>query len=226
MARRPKKETLKAIRKRAGRAGFGKAAHNELLNDAPLRITSGSKSPNFQVRWVVSDRLAVSRNPAQIVDHLTDIVMAHHWDAIRHGQKADGSGPQDPVRFGVQSRLAKEGKRPEARGMVTGAFADNLKRGKISVRGGRLANGDDATIARARIQVSRANRPKDVFGNAGDYTAFVSAEAERGVAYFFTTGEVERIVDQAVRQWLDLAVRDQVRKPRFGEFKAPAALHV
>ena len=109
---------------------------------------------------------------------------------------------------------------------MTGGLARNLKRGRISVRGGKLPNGDDATIARCRITVSRprgGTTARDEFGNAGDYTAFMAKESQAGVTYFFTTGDIERGVDLAVRQFLDLGIRNEVRDPDFGEYRSPQA---
>lgn len=240
MPRRPRKETLRSIRKRASQrsrgaggrfsAGFGKAPHNEILG--PIRTRAGRKNPNFRVDWVISDVLAINRNPAVIVDHVSDIVLAIHHDAIKDGMRASGAMSQDPVERGLQRRLADEGKRSESRGILSGGLAENLTRGKISIRGGRLPNGDDATVARCRIFPSAARSAKDAriggfspsdFGNQGNYPAFIAAESRRGHEYFDTTGDIERAVDQAIAQILDLAIIDQIRDPDTTEYRAPAA---
>ena len=109
---KPKKTTLRSLRKKAGSAGFGKSSHNEILS--ALRTTAGAKNPNFRVDWIISDTLAVSRNPAVIADHVSDYVLAAHAEAILRGEKADGSGAQAKLRAGQQKRRALEGKRKDA----------------------------------------------------------------------------------------------------------------
>lgn len=219
---KPKKTTLRSVMKR--QTGFGKAAHNELLG--PIRTKGGSKNPNFKSDWVVSDVLAVSRNPAVIVDHVSDYVLAAHAEAIMRGEKADGSGPQARLRTGQQKEDAKRGKRKDARGILTGGFARNLTRGPISIKGGKLFNGDDATVARCRIKVMRpegGKQPRDEFGNEADYTAFIVKESKAGIVYFFTTGRIEKGVTMALEHFFDLGIRGQVRDPDLGEYRAPKA---
>jgi len=178
----------------------------------------------------VSDALSINRNPAVIVDHVSDYLLAAHMEAILHGMKADGSGPQAKLRKGTQKRRALAGKRLDARGINTGGFARNLMRNKIRVSGGKLANGDDGTVARCRIFPGASNARRqgdfgglDASGNEGDYPAFIANESHAGITYFFTTGEIERGISECLQQWLDLAIFDHVRDPDFSSYRAPDA---
>lgn len=220
MPKKPKKETLRAIRKRM--TGFGQKPYNEIVG--PIRTRAGRKNPNFRADWIVADALAINRNPAAIVDHVSDYLLAAHAEAILRGQKADGSGPQAKLKSGEQKELARKGKRKDARGILSGGFARNLTRGKIRIRGGKLRNGDDATIAKCRIKVMRpkgGTGARDEFGNSGDYPAWIAKESRRGIEFFFTTGAIAAGVDLAIRQFLDLGIRDQVRDPDFREYRSP-----
>lgn len=145
---------------------------------------------------IVSSDFAPAFDAVALCDHVSDVILAAHHDAIGRGSKADGSGPQPPLLgHGAAGKAAKKGHRPNFRGVVTGRFRDGITRFKIKVSGKKLSSGVDGTQAKCTITAPN------------DRAIFLNKEAtENDVEYFYTEGYVDFLIDEAVRQWTDVAL--------------------
>jgi hypothetical protein len=239
--RLPQKETLRAQRGKAFRFRGAK------------ELRGARQIGKAGVHWIVKRDWAPEPDPALIVDHIRDVVLAAIRDAIRTGQKADGSGPQPP-QSAIEERLAKmtpagaaglrrklesegklqTGRAGKYRGFDTGYLADNLSASAIRVQGGRRMTKSvlGAKEGRGRRKAVLGTRAASTIYMAGispeslARSKFLSDEAERGVYYLYTTGQIARLVDLAVDQAIEVAfLEGGSRDARMGALKAKDAIH-
>jgi hypothetical protein len=193
-------------------------------------------------------------DPALIVDHVRDLIIAIHEEAIKAGQKADGSGPQPPLGRWVYTNKAKTNLRGRVkerksmhRGYSTGHFVENLTASKITVSGKRykarsiLDTGKTGPGRRAvGPRMSSSPHGKPIYGTravtkialpwrAPDdlvRVKWLGQELARGNEFLFVEGLVEEMVDQAVEQVIDVAfIEGGSRDARMGELRAKEAIH-
>ncbi len=219
--------------------GHAKPKRIGLQSRAPRRRSKAGLVSTTGIRggWGIRYRIAIdvpTFDPVALVDHISDVVMAEHWHAIGDGRRADGSGEQPPLNpRGVSGRRAEEGQRPDVRGytgLSTTPFRDNIERSAIRVRGravrrSRITQGvralagqvfevlDEAegTRASARIVPDRVHR------------GWLKFEARRGIAYFFVSDYMGRLVDEAVEAFFGVAMKGLLLKGSKREAKAAKA---
>jgi hypothetical protein len=148
--------------------------------------------------WKVPADLAIDPRASALADRVAAIVLKAHKQAIVSGVRADDGSAQpalDPK--GQSGRAAAKGKRPNVRGHTARpkAFPRTLRRGKTE-----KARGD--TNATVVIQA------------AGIHAPWLEREAERGVQYLFTTGEVAEAIERATFEWLDEVTRPSAKRKR------------
>lgn len=113
-------------------------------------------------------------NPALLLDMATRAVLIQTPDAIRAGQKPDGSGPLKKL----GKRAASVPNREGGRGFATGELVDRMKRTAT-----RISKG----VARSRI-VPPPSR-----------NAYVAAERERGTEMITTKGDAGKAAYEAIK---------------------------
>lgn len=125
---------------------------------------------------------------------VAEAVAEHHRKAINAGEKADGSGPQPPLRGKRQIADVAAGKRPNKRGVTNKrAFPNSIK-----------------VMRSATRSASReASRDVKVVGAVGPYSPWLAREEGRGVQYLYTEGEVEQAVDRAIEAEIDRVIAGQ-----------------
>ena len=167
-----------------------------MATESPIAVIKRQKMRSGK-GWGVSveaDALDVLPSPVLAVAMVSEAVIAHHRDRIIAGQKADGSGPQvalDPS--GTQGALADSGARPDVRGHTKKAYFPNkLRRTKIRTSRKPVRFGKGHIGIRAACEI----KPPPI-GN------WLDKEAERGVEYFYTGGDVDKVVDAAIARYVE-----------------------
>lgn len=153
------------------------------------RTKSGNR--RYGVSYEVKEAWNPNVDSKELAARVAEIIAKAHQKAIRAGEKADGSGPQKKLQKGAQKALADAGKRPNVRGYDTGKFPDSI-----------------SASEKAKWQLGFAEQMKTLVtvGVSGPFTTWLAREAERGVEYFYTDGEIAKEVERVVAQWLARAI--------------------
>jgi hypothetical protein len=183
-----------------------------------------------RVNWIIKRDWAPEPDPALIVDHVRDVILAAHREAILAGQRADGSGPQEDL---GKRALAQSGRRSVYRGNKTGTLADTLTARPIRMSGPKK----NAKSVLVGPKLAKSQRGKPIFGTRAASTitvdptdiaraAVISKEADRGNVYLYTEGAIEKLIDDAVDQAIDVAfVEGGSRPARMGALQARSTIH-
>lgn len=202
----------------------------------PVITVTGRARKRFGVNFAIKSEWIVNLGPEPLVSEASDVILRHHRESIRAGQKADGSGRQRPLLFEPDP---KERRKSKHRGFKLGDFSDSISRGKITLSGPKIGKGGKiigpklsikrgrarpfATRARTSIGATSSGGRADRLGNAGDYVAFVAEERKRGVEYFFVEGEQSRLLNKWLREYMDGAIVGSVSEPKKGDVTARKA---
>lgn len=167
--------------------------------------------------------MTVGLDAAVLVDHLTDLVLAEHREAIRAGRRADG-GTQAPLSStSSEGRAAAAGRRPNVRG-YTGRtkepFSDELRRAEIKA-GGRARSQSSGTINVLPVPTAA----RGVIEPSPTHQNWLEEEAARGIFYLYVGGAIARLVAEASGQWLDVATDGALARPDLGRRRAKDARH-
>lgn len=167
---------------------------------------AGTKTTGTRTLWSLEYKenttLAPWFDAAWLMLHVGDTVLLHHHEAILKGKKADGSGDQPPLSMtGRQGKRAAAGKRPDDRGH-TGlegprAFPNAIRRKKITVSKGKKVGAGKrlGTVAKTAIAPATWHAP------------FAARElAENNVEYLYTEGDVEELIEQSLKEWVEMAL--------------------
>lgn len=192
------------------------------LRRAPRRATKAGLVSTGAVRkgWGIRYRIAVDMpafDPVALVDHISDVVMAEHWHAIRDGRRADGSGDQPPLDpRGVAGRRAIDGQRPAVRGytgLSATPFSDNIGREPIKVSGKvvrrtRVVQGVRALAGQTFkvLDEAQGTRAKTKIVPAKIHKGWLGFEARRGIAYFYVKDFMGRMVDEAIEAYFKVGM--------------------
>ena len=175
------------------------AANTVLVKDK--RTNASGKS---RAKWVVSSDFAPAFDAVALVDLVSSAILEAHYLAVSKGLRADGSGAQPALDAGgEQGRLAREGKRPNLRG-VTGStrpLADYLTRKKITIakKPVKLNSGVMGTSARTTVEPAPMHKRYVQLEADGD-------KADGGAEYFYTEGAIDQMIDRIVAEWTDVAI--------------------
>lgn len=206
-AARPKKSSIRGRKPRARKGDPGVIA---ATRGRPIR-------GGFGARWQVAATWSPNFDAVTGIDHITDAVLAEHYFAIREGVRAgDGSLQPKLLPRGKQGSLAANGQRPNIRGFTgrtTTPFSDNIERSAIKIKKKpvKLKVGTLGTKAVSSIRPDKLHR------------GFVGFELRRGHQYFFADGPVLEVVDEALGQWLDLAIDGRLARSKMKKRKAKRA---
>lgn len=162
---------------------------------------SGRRGRGGAINLAVSypDDFVLYPGAKELIAFISEAVHEAHVTAVKLGQ--DPTGKQHPpLKEGtIADRMARKGRRPDERGN-TGYkrnFVDNLTRAKV---------GGNDKRATARIRPGR--------GRAFDL--WLSNELKRGIEYFGVGGDVDRMIDLAIEDWLDQVMQEKQPKPKRG----------
>lgn len=184
------------------------------LRQADVGVFSSGRS-TWGTRWRVIAGTEPQLDAAALVDHVSDVVLSEHHEAIRSGRRADGSGLQPKLNpRGTQGRRAEEGQRPNVRGytgLTVKPFSDEIRRTAIKVKAGPTLRRTTVKLGLRLRTKSPTVRAKTTIEPAPIHRGWLGTEAGRGVEYFYVGGLVEHMVDLAVSQWLDVGIEGALK---------------
>lgn len=167
------------------------------------RVVGKRPGSSWSFVWNDESDLTPYLDASWLLAEVSHAVLAAHVHAIAAGDMARG-GPQAPLDpFGQSGRAARAGRRPDARGVARTdgrSLPDLLTRDPIKGRGGAVSRSKKSGTARVGTLATTSIRP-----GSGGHTQFLSKDAQRGVEYFFVDGDIEKVIDRAVGEWLNAA---------------------
>lgn len=185
---------IKQARK-AGRLSKRGEPHSGTILLAEQR-TSGSKMASkngLSTSFAASGDWSYSFDAGLLVDVLRTALLALYRQALREGEKPDGSGAQPPL---TERAKAAKGRVGKTRGFNTGFLADNLRASKIT---------GSTTKAQSRI-VPPSNR-----------NVFIASEAKRGNTFFSVSGIAALVIADVTDAFIAGGLQNQNRAANLGE---------
>lgn len=197
------------------------------------------------VAWIVQSDLVAQIDPAVLVDHVTDWIMAQHRAAIVAGERADGTGKHEPRMIRRDGEKLKSD--DPVRGHDTGYMADHLERTMIRTRGAkRKADGilSGPTLAKSSLvkmsKLGVASGGK-VFGTSARSSIhmptvslddvkrrkFLEREGSgvNAIGYFYIEGAIESGITECLQQWVDAAMDGDLRNPNMKAMRSKDGKH-
>lgn len=180
--------------------------------------------PEIKQKWkgdvlnveLQGEPLHVSIGAGSLCDAVSTALLIHHSNAIKAGRRPGGASqaPLDPD--GGQGRLAKEGKRPSARGFTGKAESlpnvltrspISLSKGEVRIGGSQRASGPrqkgrrGPTSPNMGFSATATIRPANAL-----HEQWLVDEAALGHEYFSVVGESDHVVTKVVADYLATVV--------------------
>jgi len=231
--------TVRQLFRRLQKSGRLQSEAGVLLGAQERRFGKGGR--RLGVNWIVSQPVPMpSFDMVVLVEAVCQLLLRIHRDAIRKGQRADGSGAQpDLKRYATARRQAiaelldrgipltqatirdrvddvrrrvLKGRNDRFRGFDSGRFADTIRMSRIRLRSGTRTKKKGFTPLRGIDKQTAVEARASVLPPQDQkYLAWLSEEAEQGREFFFVEGKVSQAVDQLIRQLWDMMVEGDVR---------------
>ncbi len=197
------------------RRGFGKP-------DLPIEVqakrsfSSARGAFGMEIR-IESDELTINIGAASLADYVSRALLMHTAQSIATGQRAAGGSQARLKEGGIANRQAKVGKRDNIRGSTNkpGAITNTLTRGEIKVSGNRTV----AAASGKRPARVGTVAVADIYPASFVQSVWLIGEAAQGNEYFAVEGNAERVIDDAVVDYL-MGVFDG---PRFYDSESTTA---
>lgn len=169
----------------------------------------------WSFQFIDEDDFAPYLDASWLLAYVSEALHAHHVDSIKRGVRADGMGPQPALEpRGTQGHLARRGIRPNLRGVNKfdsrskgTMFHEKLTRTTIKGRANaNYGKGKIGNAARCEIKPGLGAHSLWLADDPGEY--------------LFVEGVAANVIDRAVSEWLDMALKGPPTKisdlPEFG----------
>lgn len=187
--------------RRSGKLGAKGEPHQGTILLAEQR-TSGAKQKSkngLSTSFAASGDWEYSFDAGLLVDSIRTALLALYRQALREGEKPDGSGAQPAL---TERAKAAKGRVGKTRGFRTGFLADNLRASKIT---------GSTTKAQSRI-VPPTNR-----------NVFIAAEAKRGNTFFSLQGIAALLISEVTDQFIGGGLVNANRAANLGDLDSGKA---
>lgn len=164
-----------------------------LVNESKNAGTKAKPKSGITAQFVGQSDWSFSLDAGLLVDALRTSLLNLYRQAIREGEKPDGSGKQPELTDAVKKQ---SGRASQVRGYKTGYFSDNIRASKIT---------GSTVKAQSRILPPTSRN------------VFLAQELKRGIEYFSTEGIAQLVIADVTKAFIELGLENANRAANLNE---------